>query len=204
MFHALLAFLVIIASLFHTPTYPEVINRVQASVVRVTGEMDVDTFFGPMHGSYTCTGEVIALNRVLTAGHCIGERILADGVPIKGVLASDAYYDLALLDVSTQKPFLTFRDEPVQRFEKVSALGYAFGFTQISVLDERVFLVNAIPPDSGNLPKILVQPGYIGGMSGGPVVDANGQMVGIVQQTGDNIGLGVGVLIIRAFLLVVP
>ncbi len=42
---------------------------------------------------------------------------------------------------------------------------------------------------------------FIGGMSGGPVVDDRGRMVSMVQQGKDGISAGVGVAVIRAFLL---
>lgn len=199
--HKILAFILsAILGVFTAPTYSQVIDRAQSSVVRITGDKDMMTLDGPQHGYYVCTGEVIALNRVLTAAHCVGDRMLADGHDAK-VLKADETTDLAVLEVATKKPTLTMRDAPVERFETLSGIGYAWGLTRLSVLAERVFLTRVTPPDDNSpAPKILVQPGFIGGMSGGPVVDTNGLMVGIVQETGDGIGLGVSVLQIRAFL----
>jgi S1-C subfamily serine protease len=51
------------------------------------------------------------------------------------------------------------------------------------------------------MPGIVVQGGYIPGMSGGPVIDKDGQVVGIIQQSDQNIGYGVGVDRISEFLL---
>ena len=56
--------------------YSRMVNRVQSSVVRITGRMDVP-FEGPL--SYVCTGEVFAPNRVLTAAHCVGILMQVDG-----------------------------------------------------------------------------------------------------------------------------
>ena len=92
------------------------------------------------------------------------------------------------------------RDDPVVKFEDLTAIGYAFGWDQALVLDVKVLLVSKAPVDN-DTPGIIVRPGYIGGMSGGPVVDMNGQMVGIVQQANSGVGYGVPILIIRAFLL---
>lgn len=75
--------LLLVASLFHShqTDYTRMVDRVSASVVRVTiGDAGV------------CTGEVIAQNRVLTAGHCTPQNyeIRADGV-LATVLHQDAY-----------------------------------------------------------------------------------------------------------------
>jgi S1-C subfamily serine protease len=197
--HKLLSILLAFISLFHSPTYTQVVDKAQASVIRITGEMDVMTFFGPMHGSYSCTGEVVAPHRVLTAAHCNGDKMLADGLQVK-VIAYDKYFDLMLLDVPTEKPALIFRDTPVVRYEPLTAIGYAWGLDKLTVLPERPFLFNVIPPEDPTAPKMLVTPGYVGGMSGGPVIDAAGLMVGIVQETGDGIGLGVDMTQIHAFM----
>ena len=198
--HKILALFVAFISLFHGSTYTQVVNKAQMSIVRITGEIDVMTMFGPQHGRYSCTGEVIAPNRVLTAAHCVGETMLADGVGVK-VLKVDQSTDLAVFEVKINRPALVLRDAPVTRFEQLSGIGYAWGLTRLSVLTERVFLTEIAPPeDSSPAPKILVQPGFIGGMSGGPMIDQDGLQVGVIQESGDGIGLGVSVTQIHAFL----
>jgi S1-C subfamily serine protease len=170
--------------------YSRMVDRVSASVVRVTDADD----------TYVCSGFVIAPQRVLTANHCLdGETILADGITAK-ILHHDTYYDLGVLEVKINKPALLFRDYEVERFEKFTAIGYAFGWTRLSAKEERVENVN-LSPKNELPPGLIVQNGYIGGMSGGPLVDDNGYLVGIMQQTNDGVGYGVGVLLIRAFLL---
>jgi len=174
------------------------VDRVSASVVRITGvEKSED---GEPGRDMVCTGEVIGHNRVLTAGHCVGLRMLADGEKAV-VLKTDDLYDLALLGTEThKKPAIVFRDINVSRFEQLTAIGYAWGINKLTVLDVRAFLVD-LAPTKRMAPGIIVQGGYVGGMSGGPVVDQKGQQVGIVQQSNDGVGYGVGIQIIRVFLL---
>lgn len=192
--HMILAFLLSLLSLFHTPTYTEVIDKAQASVVRVTGTLDDIEYF--------CTGEVIAPHRVLTAAHCVGDNMAADGIPVgTGILAYSKYFDLALLDVKTEKPALALRRLPIARFEDLSAIGYGWGLSHMFALKVNPFLTNMKMPDENpSAPEMLAQWGYVGGMSGGPVIDSRGLMVGIVQRTGDGVGLGVDVLQIEAFI----
>jgi S1-C subfamily serine protease len=191
MWHRLLAPFLLIGSLFQGPTYEQVVDRVSSSVVRITGEMGEE--------QYACTGFVVNVHQVLTAAHCIGERMTADGTPAK-VLKADANVDLALLDVNTNKPGLDFRGEPIQRFETITGIGYAWGWRYLTVLDVRAYLVD-VKPEQDIAVGTFVQGQYIGGMSGGPVVDRHGLVVGIVQRSNSGVGYGVGVLLIHAFLL---
>lgn len=190
----------------HETTYSRMVEKAQQSVLRISGQADgVDWHGQTSVHDFVCTGEVIARDLVLTAAHCTHTTypLLADGVVVE-VLKVDEYADLAALQVSTSKPALRLREADVVRFEPLTGIGYAYGLRRISALAVRPFLINQFspfePPDK-TAPGILVQPSYIGGMSGGPVIDADGEMVGIVQQGYDGIGYGVGTLVIRAFLL---
>lgn len=192
-------FLLILHLLGTHPQTTKMVDQVSSSVVRITGEADEMTMFGPEHVHYICSGEVIAPNRVLTAAHCVGENMLSDGVKAVA-LKIDKKTDLALLVTLTDKPALTFRNEDPIRFESLTAVGYAFGMEKLTALSVRVLIVSVAPFDD-MVPGILVQPGYVGGMSGGPVVDADGVMVGIIQASADGIGYGVGNTLIKAFLV---
>ena len=165
---------------------------VARSIVRITEETR-DTPDG------TCTGMVLAQNRVLTAAHCVGEAMQADGQPAI-ILKVDEFYDLAWLNVQTVRPILALSDEPVHESDEVQAYGYAWGWDRLTMLTCRVVHVDFSP--NPKMPVgVFTQGGYIPGMSGGPVVNTRSELIGIIQQTNEGIGYGVGVTLIRAFLL---
>ena len=179
----------------------KLVDRVSLSIVRITGEMTVMTFEGPMTGHYVCTGFVLAVDEVMTAGHCaVGTQMRADGRDVQKVLRLDKVADLALLKVETRRPPLKIREREAERFEAVTAIGYGFGWDQVLAIATQVLLTAYSPCDECP-PGLIMQPGFIGGMSGGPIVDQDGQLIGIVQQANEGIGYGVGSLIIRAFLV---
>jgi hypothetical protein len=171
--------------------HERMVNTVMQSVVKI----DVD--MGVAQGS--CSGEVVAPRRVLTAAHCLGDALVIEGQSARPI-AIDEYQDLLLLDAVTVRPALTLRAEPVARFEPLTAIGFAWGWTKAMILQVFPVLVHFSPDEDTMAPGIFVQGQYIGGMSGGPVVDQNGQQVGIVQQGNQGVGYGVGADAIADFL----
>lgn len=192
--HRLLTPFVLLASLFHTqaPSYTQTIERVEASTVYIEAQEEA--------GVGKCTGFVVEIHLVLTANHCVADVMSVDGIVAKAVRVDESD-DLALLYSSTSKTPLAFRVAPVARFEFLTAIGHGYGWKSLTSLAVRVIIVNGSLESDDNAPNgIIVQPGYIGGMSGGPVVDVNGLVVGIVQRGSAQIGYGVPASVILAFL----
>jgi len=120
-----------------------------------------------------CTGIVTStvLNEVLTAAHCVEQSglILVDNVPSQ-ILRKDK--DIAILRYELKnKPPAQIRKGSVKVGENVIAVGFAWG--ELAALGRMVAKL-----DEGTL---WMDGPVIPGMSGGPVIDKNGQVVGIIQ-----------------------
>ena len=189
--YRLLTPFILALSLFHHPSLLQSIQKTEASTVYIEAV--------EQEGVGRCTGFVVQAHLVMTANHCVADVMSVDGIAVHPVKV-DAVNDLALLYSSTDKAPLHFRDSPVVRFEMVFSIGHAYGWKMLTVLDNRVIMVDGTLETDGVPNGIIVSPGYIGGMSGGPVVDSHGLVVGIVQRGSAQVGYGVSVAVIRAFL----
>lgn len=159
-------------------TEPSAIQRVVPSIVYV----DVDAV-------NMCTGFVVAPRRVLTAVHCLPEKgePTVDKLPTR-VVKRDAW--LALLEVETPKPPVTLGSLPAPG-ESVVALGFAYN-GPLTVLSRSVALI-----EGGD---VVMDGALAPGMSGGPVIDAAGRVVGLSQMTGTVLSMSCGSGEIKAFL----
>jgi S1-C subfamily serine protease len=175
-------------------------DEITSSIFRITGTKNVDTIFGYGSSQYTCTGFQVDKQKVLTAAHCTGDNMLADGHEAT-LLKIDHYYDLALLSVEkADKPYLTLDDTPVKRFDELFASGYAYGWNKPLTFPVRAFIID-FPPVDGLPPGLNVMGPYIGGMSGGPLLNKKNGVVGVIQRASQNTGYSVGTVIIRAFMV---
>lgn len=177
-----------------------IVDRVSASTVRITGEVRIPLWIDTYEVHDTvCTGFVISQDIIMTAAHCLGEEMRVDGADAE-VIKADGFYDLAILHTKSKKTPLLFRVGPPHRYEPLVALGYANGWSKLTVMEIKPFLIN-FTPRSDLAPAMYTQGGFIPGMSGGPVVDADGNVVMIIQQTNSGVGRGLGSDLMRAFLI---
>lgn len=193
----LLTTLTILALLTIAVAYPQptIAPLLQSTVRIVIYRLD------PAHGKMEeyCTGFYVETRRILSAAHCIGKNHSVDGQDIT-VLKTDPILDLALFEAHKDGTPLKFRDDPPAIGEHLFSYGFPFGWTKLSSIEVKAFAVNA-ELDSKMPVGLVVVRGYMKGMSGGPVVDANGEVVSIVQRSNPDIGYGVGALQMRTFLL---
>ncbi len=192
--HKLILPFLLLARLLH-PSYTQMIEKTEQSVVRVQ-ILDENGNKAGMS-----TGFVVAVHEIMTAAHCTdGASFLVDGW-MATVARIDEVNDLAILHAQTPKPILPLRKKSGQRFERLSAIGYGNGLPELTVFEERVFLTNHRPIwDTSSAPGLLFQDFIWHGMSGGPIVDREGLVVSINQQSDNSSSYGVDVATIRSFL----
>jgi hypothetical protein len=161
----------------------------------------METLFGSQVEEITCSGFVIAPKKVLTANHCVDKtrNLLYDGIKGNRIILKDNYYDLALIEVNTPKAPLSLDDGEVYEGQYLTAIGYANGWGHLLVVREVVRIPN-YPVESDAPSGIILQGGLMGGMSGGPIIDASGRVVSICQRGKEFTGYGIPVQLIKAFL----
>lgn len=152
----------------------------------------------------TCSGFVVNAHAkgdkdyILTAAHCDGKELYADNVPAK-VVMKDAKRDLLILEVDDlDRPAVVLAAKNPLLGEEVASFGYGGG------LEKPMFRLAHVSHPAIDLPEleggpfVMIDAGYVGGQSGGPCVNALGEVVSIVQRASDKVGLGVGVETIRS------
>lgn len=200
----LLTFLAPLPSFPTTPTgWPAVTHKVQASLVRVStippeGEMPE-----------SCSGFVInsVKEYILTAEHCHQAMSLfqVDKKAAWAVLDNEQY-DLMVMRVEgLHKPALHPSQQVVEVGTPLAALGYAYGLNTSLLLSGSAARPSIFIPFFPNLTWLAFDKPFIGGMSGGPIFDSQGDVVGIIQKSirmeeggGDSIGLGQSIADIMA------
>ncbi len=147
-----------------------------------------------------CTGFVIdsARKYVLTANHCWGEKLFVDHMPARTVYR-ETKQDLLVLSVpGLERPALKLAEDNPKIGSMVASYGFGYDlerpmFRVATVSDANTYI------HEGNIggPFIMLDAAFVGGQSGGPGVNAHGDIVMIVQRASDRVGFGVGVETIR-------
>lgn len=192
---ALLATLLFIPTL-HATDWSAVVKQVEASVV-----------FAQVGEDGGCTAFVVNQEKhyLLTAGHCFPSEhsaLWVDGVPASTVYL-DHKRDLMVVEakyIDPSRPALKLAAKNPDIGQEVMSVGFGYAlerpfFRQAHVQDDKM----ALPGVEGG-PFISTDTAFVGGQSGGPVVNASGEVVMIVQR-GDNgtTGLGIGAETIRQY-----
>jgi S1-C subfamily serine protease len=151
-----------------------------------------------------CTGFVVNVEKhyIMTAAHCDPHegKLWADGV-LAVIVAKDSKKDLAIFEVKNidpSRPALKLATSNPKIGQDVMSIGYGMAL-------ERPFFRKAmisdtatqIPEEGIGGPFIATDAAFVGGQSGGPVVNREGEVVMIVQRASNTVGIGVGADIIR-------
>lgn len=199
MLAVLLLSLVAVPRPVSTESLNPIADKVLLSVVHITGTVGDEEYGDHQFG---CSAFSIAPRKLLTAAHCVPEgykNLRANGTlvyPIK----IDTDRDLALLLWDKEIPNLVFRLDQLERYEQTLALGYGYSMAHPTVTAHYVMMLNYSPDLENIWPGNWYMNGFIGGMSGGPIVDQEGHVVGVVQRGSSNIGYGVDTYTIHDFL----
>lgn len=166
-----------------TPT--ELFEDARPSIVRVSS-------LRPDGQHSVCTGFVVSFAHgwVLTARHCVyhPEQTTVDEFPTQVVRISDTF---ALLQIPFgMKPHLEFAKKRPKEGTPVVAIGYGYNILGI-------FTRHIVGWDGSDF---AFDGGVPPGMSGAPVLDSDGRVVGLVQATSQYIGLACGLDEIQQFL----
>lgn len=193
-----LASLLLAFTLFLVPTsavspWTAIADQLQRSVFFLEA-VDKD---GARVGS--CTGFTINTEKqyILTAAHCDGHKVRIDGTASL-VMFKDERKDLLVLRALGLElgPAVVMAKENPKLGEQVASYGYGFGLEKPMFRIAHVSQVDS-PIEELSGPFFMIDAPYIGGQSGGPVVNERGELVSIVQRGTNGLGIGVGVETIK-------
>lgn len=152
--------------------------------------------------SGSCTGFVINdevkehdedFDYLLTAAHCAQQQLFADQQPTQ-VKWKDTKKDLMVLQVEDlHRTGLKLAKENPKIGEEVASYGFGYSlerpiFRVAHISDDKIY----IPEGGVGGPLFALDSGLVPGQSGGPVVNAKGEVVMLVQITTQFVGLGAG------------
>jgi S1-C subfamily serine protease len=160
-----------------------------------------------VQGDGTCTGFVINAHAkggdkdyILTAAHCHrpGAELYADSVTAKIVL-KDEKKDLMILEVDDlDRPAVTIAVKNPQQGEEIGSFGHGYGLEQPMFRHAYVSNPSISVPEVEGGPVVMIDAGYVSGQSGGPCINAKGEVVSIVQRASGLVGIGIGAEAIRS------
>lgn len=149
----------------------------------------------------SCTGFVIHakirkedkdLTYVLTAAHCEAPKLWADQAEA-AVVAKNTEKDLLVLAVEhLDRPALKLAKDDPNVGDQVGAFGHGYGLEKPIFRLTHISAQTYIPYQGIGGPLYMTDSTFVGGMSGGPVINAAGEVVMMVQRGTDSVGIGVG------------
>jgi len=174
----LLPLLLLIPLTFGFAPLTKPIEAIQAAIVKLE--------FTSEQGLHYCTGFVTSSikGEVLTAAHCVPEEkgvlLNVDSKPSKVIRKNNIF---ALVSIEPfSRPQVKIRQSDTRLGERVTSIGFGYGEFTVFGRGVAVFLKGDIVLDGPLMP----------GMSGGPVVGEDGEVMGLNQATNGMVGIACG------------
>ena len=168
-----------------------VVSRLQASTVAISCSL---------HATNTCTA--FSINRdqglYMTAAHCVPPSYSAeevdepriDGQPVTVVFLS-AELDLAIVKAVVKRPALYPRAEALVAGNEVGSYGYGYG--GMAPIFRSGVVSGFITDPTTAAEWLMFDNALVGGMSGGPIVDRDGFLVGVNSKSDGLSGLSLSI-----------
>lgn len=182
---SLAAFLLLGSIVSARPTRDSVIISTMKGIVRI----QIKT---PDDESHVCTGFAISPTVAITAQHCVlpfDNALLVDNTQQKVLKRGPLF---SLISIPSGKTPLKISKQISKLGDNVLSFGYAYGASQISVFSR---MIAAMFDQDLGLDGVLIP-----GMSGGPIVNNYGDVVGLNQGSNSEVAVGCGIIEINAFL----
>ena len=135
------------------------------------------------------------LGNIVTNEHvvegCKNMTIVIDGEEIEAeVIATDNVNDLALLKTEFKNnDYFKLSKEDVDRSQSIKAIGYGFGKNYSSDIKVTAGIVNSLSGYNDNYSEFQMDAAIQSGNSGGPVINEEGQVVGVSVAALDSISV---------------
>lgn len=161
--------------------------KVLQSIARIDIYMTSADGMGQMRGACTAFSINEQKDLFMTAAHCVDEGTYTVDKHIAWLAYFNEEIDVAIL-VSPGAARVALKPSTIvlDHQQDIFATGYAFGFETPMVLAGKVASFGVLGVDE-DFPKqvfMVTRPGVIGGMSGGPLTDALGDVISVNQMTG--------------------
>jgi S1-C subfamily serine protease len=155
----------------------------------------------------SCTGFIINsrardkdnhdVDYVLTAAHCEAAKLWADQ-SVATVIAKNKEKDLIVLSIEdSDRPALKLAADNPKVGDEIASFGYGYGLERPLFRLTHISAETYIPYDGIGGPLFMTDATFVGGQSGGPAINAAGEVVMIVQMGTNSVGMGIGADTIR-------
>jgi S1-C subfamily serine protease len=134
---------------------------------------------------------------ILTAAHCEAAKMWADQAEAT-VVAKNTDKDLLVLMVDdTERPALKVAKADPEVGDELASFGFGMGLEKPILRMAHLSAKTYIPYEGIGGPIFFTDATFVPGQSGGPVINASGEVVMIVQRGSNSVGMGVGAETIR-------